>query len=252
MIKYFTVNENKCSIRCRIQCCSEASVDRIILYCHGFAGNKDSRSTRRLAEKLVPSYKTTAVVSFDWPCHGDDRSPRLDLSVCELYLRTVISYLHGRFGAVPIFVNAISFGAYLILKYISDNGNPFEKIVLRSPAVPMYQGLTEKIMTKDDLAALAKSRPALVGFDTKVRITPQFLQELKDEDLFKRSFCAFADDILILHGTEDEIVPFDRVCEFAEQNELLLLASEGADHRFTDPEKFCAAVNSAAAFFGLS
>lgn len=251
MDKYFSINENRCSIRCRIQCSSEAAIDRIVLCCHGFAGSKDSGSARKLAEKIVPSCKTTAVVSFDWPCHGDDRSPRLDLPTCDLYLRTVISYLRERFGAVPIFVNAVSFGGYLVLKYISDNGNPFEKIVLRSPAVPMYQVLSGTIMTEDDLAALAKTKPVMIGFDVKVRVTAQFLQELKDVDLFKRSFRSFADDILILHGTEDEIVPYSSVCAFAEQNGLLLLPSEGADHRYMNPEKFCKAVNDAAAFYGL-
>lgn len=42
------------------------------------------------------------------------------------------------------------------MKYISEYGNPFVKISLRRPAVPMADVLTGTIMNRDDLAMIMK------------------------------------------------------------------------------------------------
>ena len=67
--------------------------------------------------------------------------------------------------------------------------------------------------------------------------------KLKTADITSWDFRPFADDILILHGTKDEIVPIESTEDFADRNDILFLPVEGADHRFIDPLKMDAAVN---------
>lgn len=249
--KAFSINENRCSIHCVLRAIDKQPVERVILCCHGFAGSKNSASVRKFAEKLLPSHKTAIVLSFDWPCHGEDRSPKLTLAGCDLYLRTVTDFIRSRWGTVPIDVNAVSFGAYLTLRYLRDCGDPFDRILLRSPAIPMYSVLTGTLMDSEGLQKLQKTKTALVGFDVKVKITAGFVEELAGHELMQKDFSGYADKLCIVHGTKDEIVPFDAVNAFAEQNGIPLLAVENADHRFLDPSLFSMAVDAAELHYGL-
>lgn len=53
-------------------------------------------------------------------------------------------------------INATSFGAFLVLKYIFENGNPYEKTVLRSPAVNMYNVVCNSLITPEISEKLSK------------------------------------------------------------------------------------------------
>ncbi|MBQ4167063.1 MAG: alpha/beta hydrolase, partial [Clostridia bacterium] len=78
-----------------------------------------------------------------------------------------------------------------------------------------------------------------------------FVESLKEADITGRDFLDHAEDILIVHGTEDEVVPFDKVRDFAENNLIELEAVEGADHKFRDPLKMDRVLKAFAAFFGM-
>ena len=91
----------------------------------------------------------------------------------------------------------------------------------------------------------------LVGFDRKIRIGADFLEELREQDIRSWEFYDYADDILILHGTKDEIISFDAVRDFADQNVIEFLPVENADHRFQDPRLLEKANIRAAEFLEL-
>ena len=74
-----------------------------------------------------------------------------------------------------------------------------------------------------------------MGFDRKIHVNKLFLDELQEADIRKYEYLDYADDILILHGTRDNIISFDVVKEFAEDNVIEFVAVENADHRFLDP-----------------
>ena len=59
------------------------------------------------------------------------------------------------------------------------------------------------------------------------------------------------DELFILHGTKDEVVSFDAVKAFAEDNVIEFEPIENADHRFQSPEKMDLAIAKICAFFGL-
>ena len=74
---------------------------------------------------------------------------------------------------------------------------------------------------------------------------------MEQADIRRLDFLDYADDILIIHGTKDEIIPFEAAKEFSEQNVIELIEVEGADHRFQNPLHMDAAIAQIAAFFGM-
>ena len=251
MDKYFSINEQGCSIRCKLYADERQEIRTVVLFGHGFGGHKDNRAAERFARRVLEKNKGAAIVTFDWPCHGDDVRKTLRLDDCGTYLRLVAGHLGRRFHSPALFAYATSFGAYLFLKDISENGSPFEKIALRCPAVNMYEVLSGRIMTEEELARIGKGKPVLVGFDRKVAIDAVFLNSLKEADITQRDFLPWADDLLVLQGTKDEIVPPAAVRAFCERNVIEYEAIENADHRFQDPRTMDAAIAKILAFFGM-
>ena len=248
--KYFSINAEGCSIRCKLYY-KDASQDRVVLFGHGFGGHKDNKAAERFAGHILEKNKNVAVLTFDWPCHGDDVRKVLRLDDCSAYIRRIIAHIGERFGDPALYLYATSFGGYLFLRYLSEEGSPFEKIALRCPAVNMYDVICTNIITEDSRRLLDRGRPAPVGFDRKVEIDSAFLNSLRENDLTKRSFLNWADDILILHGAKDEIVPPAAVRAFAEDNVIEFELIEGADHRFQNPRAMDHAIARIADWFGM-
>lgn len=251
MYRYFEINENRHNIRCKIYYQDIKNIDRVVIFCHGFGGHKDNGAAEKFANRLISKVKGAAMVTFNWPCHGDDVKKRLCLEDCDAYLKQVIDYVKLKFQTEQLYSYATSFGGYLTLKYISDHGNPFRKIALRCPAVNMYDVITKAIMSSDDLKQLQGKKEILVGFDRKIPLGFSFLEELQINDIQKLDYLEYAEDILILHGTADEIVPFDTVYTFAENNLIDFVPVEGADHRFRDTNKMEQAIKQILTFYGL-
>ncbi len=250
MDKYFNVNGEGRSIRCKLYAEGKAP-ERVVLCGHGFGGHKDGRALERFARRVLEKNKGAAVLCFDWPAHGEDARKTLRLEDCSLYLRLILAYLRESFAGPEVFGYAVSFGGYLFLKYLSEAGNPFVKLALRCPAVDIFEGLNRNILTEEDRRRLERGKPVQAGFDRKVEIDRAFMESLREADLTKRDFLPWADDMLILQGTKDEIVSFEAVKAFAEENVIEFEAVEGADHRFQDPKKADLATARILAFFGM-
>ena len=251
MEKLFDINESGYSVRCKLYCSSVDAVKRVVIFGHGFGGHKDNRAAEKFAAKIISKHKDLGVITFNWPCHGDDARKNLLLSECDMYLTYVIEYAKKRFQTEDIYAYATSFGGYLFLKYIAEHSNPFRKIALRCPAIKMYQSITNRIMTKDDRDKILKGKPVLVGFDRKIKISKQFLEDLEASDITQNDYMDFADDILILHGTKDEVISFDDSAEFADQNVIEFVPVQNADHRFTDPKTMDYAIHTIIEFYDL-
>lgn len=248
---YFNINDAGLNIRSKIYSGGPGEVKTLVICGHGFGGHKDNRAAERFSKHVIDKNHGVAVLTYNWPCHGDDVRKTLRLSDCDAYLAAVLAWAKARYPGAKLFGYATSFGGYLFLKYISEHGDPFLKTALRCPAVPMYDVITASIMTGDDLERIKKGKPVSVGFDRKVSIDRVFLDEIREADIAKRDFLPYADDLLILHGTKDEVVPFDAVKAFAEDNVIEFEPIENADHRFQSPEKMDLAIARICAFFGL-
>lgn len=248
MEKYFSINRNGFSIRCKLYCTDIKHIDSIVIFCHGFSGNKDNNMAETVAKRIQKRHNDIALLIFDWPCHGDDACNKLRLSNCSVYLSNVIEYVKTRIHTDKIYVSATSFGGYLTLKYIAENGNPFIRVAFRCLAVNMYDTLTRNILTDEDLNTIRKGKQISVGFDRKVKIDNDFLNDLKEHDITLLDYSSYSGDLMIVHGTNDEIVSYDVVREFAEKNGITLHTVEVADHRFTNPKKMDEAITAIISF----
>ena len=235
MHKYFEINEGSHHVRCKAYYRDRCSASRAVIFCTGFAGHRDNRAAEGFSEKLLSKYKDVLVVVFNWPAHGDDIKKKLVLADCDDYLGLVIREVKARFGARELYAYATSFGGYLVLKYISEHENPFEKIALRCPAVNMYDVLSQTIMRQDEYETLEKEHAVSVGFDRKILVDTDFLESLKENDIRTRDYLEYADRILMIHGEADEIVPFESGKAFSEDNVIDLIPVPKADHRFQNP-----------------
>ncbi len=247
--RYFSINRAGCSIRCKFYGSDPDSMGQVVLCTHGFSGNKENKAAERLAHKILSKRKDAGILTFDWPCHGEDARKKLTLADCDQYLTLVTDYARSNLGAQTILAYSSSFGAYLTLKYITEHHNPFGKIALRSAAVKMYEVLENRILTEKEKHALEKGKDVLVGFNRKIKISRPFMDSLKEADITKRPYGDFSDRILLIHGTKDEIVPPASVQGFARENHIPFIAVEKADHRFTDSRKTEVAINEIIRFF---
>ncbi len=247
--KAFSIHDAPNNIRCVLYSGGGSAFSRVVVYCHGFAGHKDNRAAMRFAEYMLPKYKGLAVLCFDWPCHGEDVRKKLSLSDCGAYLGAVVRYAKETLRAGTIDCYATSFGGYLTLKYIAENEDPFRRIALRSPAVNMYEVMSEGIMTDENRKQLAKGKEVLAGFDRKIAVSAVFLEELRKADIMELDYRPYADSILILHGEKDEVVPIDAARAFAAKNRIDFIPFPKTDHRFMDPTRMTEAIQYIETFF---
>lgn len=82
MYKYFEINGGGHNIRCKLYCRDEKLIGRIVLFCHGFGGHKDNGAAEKFAMRAISKHKDIAVLTFNWPCHGDDVKKKLRLEDC--------------------------------------------------------------------------------------------------------------------------------------------------------------------------
>lgn len=235
MEKYFEINKSNQNIRCKLYYSKQHPIEKVVLFGHGFAGHKDNGAAQKFADRVLSKYKGIAVLIFNLPCHGDDVKKKMVLQDCMTYIEIVIEYIHSELHTESIYSYATSFGGYLVLKYIAEHQNPFVKIVLRCPAVNMADVLTGTIMKNDELEMILKDKNVQVGFDRKIEVNPQFLTDLQESDIQKNDYLKFAENILILHGTKDEVVPLEAGKAFADNNLIEFIPVENADHRFQNP-----------------
>lgn len=252
MFRYFEINAQGNNIRCKMYFAEKGAADKAVIFCTGFAGHKDNNAANKFAEKVLSKHRDVCTVVFNWPAHGDDVKKKITLDDCMTYLDLVIREVRGTYGIGTLYAYATSFGGYLLLKYISEHGSPFRKIALRCPAVSMYGVLTHTIIGSDELERIMKGKDVQVGFDRKILVTRAFLEELAANDIRTRDYLDWAEDMLILHGTKDEVVPFEDSRKFADDQLIEFIPVEGADHRFQNPVLMSLANKYVMEFFDFS
>ena len=251
MEKLYDINSDGYSVRCKLFANDPRQAEQVILLAHGFGGNKENKTFARFASHVLAKYKKVALIAYDCPCHGKDARKKLILQECENYLDIVIRDSKERFHTEDLCLYATSFGAYIALNYIAEHGSPFRRIALRSPAISMYESISERMLTEEDRNKLAKGKEVQIGYDRKMKIDQHFMDSLQEADVRKKDYIDFAEDMLIVHGTKDEVVACEPVAEFADQNIIELIAVENADHRFKDLNKLDLVHNQILRFFEL-
>lgn len=250
MNKYFDINEQGFSIRCKIYYNKDIhNHTDVVIATYGFGGNKDNKAIEKFADRITTKYKGYVVVTFDWPCHGADARNKLILDECTRYLELVIGYVQNQLKAERIYNYSSSFGAYITLRYLEEKKtNPFRKTAFRCAAVKMYDALTQH-MTDDDWNLLKKGKEILRGHDRKIKLNQEFFDDLRSHDVTRNDYLEYADDILMIHGTKDEAIPISVAEEFSENNVIELYIVQNADHPFSNPDYMDDAIQKMIEFF---
>lgn len=251
MNKYFDINEQGFSIRCKLYYNKEfRGLKNIVIATYGFGGNKDNKAIEKFADRITTKYKSFGVVCFDWPCHGMDARNKLIAEECLTYLELVTAYVKQEMKAEKVFNYSSSFGAYITLRYFHERGeNPFVKTAFRCAAIKMYDAMTKHI-TEDEWALLDKGKEILRGHERKLRLSKEFYEDLKAHEVFDKDFLEYADDIIMIHGSKDEAAPIETAQEFSENNVIELVTVENADHPFSNPDYMDLAIQKMIEFFG--
>ena len=249
-VKYFDINNPGYSIKCKIFGDDLRALKHVIIFAHGFGGHKDTKAAEHFANAALSKMKNTAILVFDWPCHGKDVRKNLTLEDCDTYLSMVLGYIKDEFKVLDVSIYGTSFGGYLTLKYIHDHGMKttlesdkeslafmIKKVALRCPAIAMYDVMYDRVMSAENIENLNKGKAIMAGFDRKVMIDQKFLDSLKNSDIRTYDYIDYADDILIIHGTKDELIPIEVPNKFSEDNVIEFIKIDGADHRFQDLDK---------------
>lgn len=247
--KALTINQAGCSIRCTLHTNDPRNIHTLVLYGQGFGGSRDSAPVRRFAAKLLAKHKDAALLAFDWPCHGDDARKHLLLSDCDAYLEQVILFVQNRYQPRQLWAMATSFGGYIFLRRLAREGNPFQRLSLRCPAVNFPQLVEEQILTPLTLSKLEAGKSVLWGYDRKMKLTRDFLEELRAGGVEQLDFSPFALELNILHGSKDRVISPDVTRAFAQRNDIDFQLIENADHGFLDPQRLDLAIAAELAFF---
>lgn len=252
MEKHFDINRGGYSIQSRLivndSDKSTRTFDDVVIVTHGFGSSKETAGTLHFGEHLTSKYKGFAVIAFDWPCHGMDARKKLTIEECLTYLTLVTEYAREEMKAKRIYNYSSSFGGYLTLRYLIEKGNPFTKIALRCPAVCMYQSMMS-CLTEDDKNKLRKGKEISIGFERKMKVDKAFFEDLKSFDVMDHEYFDFADSMIILHGTKDEMIPMEESRRFAENNVIEFIPVEGANHPFQNPDHMALAIHKIIEFF---
>lgn len=250
MEKYFDLNVPDASIRCKLYYEKDPRhLTHVVVATYGFGGNKDNHAVQKFAERITTKYKGYGVICFDWPAHGADAQSHLSIPLCISYLNQVASCARNEWHPEKLFNYGSSLGAYVVLRDLHETGqNPFDRIALRCAAIRMYDSLARGI-SPAEWHQLEKGKSIVRGFDRKIRISQDFLEDLKTHDISQYDYLDFADDILMIHGTKDEMAPFPDASAFSDQNVIELIPVENADHPFSNPASMDYAIQKIIEFF---
>lgn len=82
-----------------------------------------------------------------------------------------------------------------------------------------------------------------------MKIDQAFMDDLKSFDVNDHEYFDVADDILIIHGTKDEMIPIALSRQFAENNVIEFYPVEDANHPFQNPNHMALAIHKIIEFF---
>jgi alpha-beta hydrolase superfamily lysophospholipase len=241
MTKRFSLDTPRRTIPCKVFL-PEGEPGQIILGVHGFAGDMESSVLKKLGEALCEAGK--ALICFDFPAHGSSTAPdsHLRVDACQEDFRAMAAYIRSTYPGKEYGVFATSFGGYITL--LCADFIPDFRMVLRAPAVTMAETFIRKIIPCSREEFL-DSAGAWCGFERKMFVSRAFY-----EDLLENPPEIPPCPLLILHGTEDDVIYFEAVRKIADTYpNVTLIAFPGADHRFKNPGEAQKIVSHATGWF---
>ena len=142
-----------------------------------------------------------------------------------------------------------SFGAYITLLRLARHPRPQAKAFLRSAAVTMPR-LVDTWVDERARADLDRQGYFVPDYDyvREMRITPAFLQDLADHDVFSRYQKGQA-TLAMIHGGQDSVAPVADARRFAEIFGAQLTLVPQGEHQLMGPGELEQVLDRAVSFF---
>lgn len=204
---------------------------KVIIAVHGFGGDKESTVIVALANEL--NKYDIGLICFDFPGHGqsevDGNYFTVENSINDL--NEVEKYVREKYK-LPIGIFATSYGGYITLLNISKNKKEYSDVILRCPAIDMFNIFRKNILNISEEEFIQKGFCEL-GYERKINIIYEYFEELEKNNV-KEIVDSLTIPIVIIHGTEDDMAPIEDSIELEEKfKEYVVLEKVyGADHRF--------------------
>lgn len=221
---------------------------RVLIAAHGF-GSSGLSCTNSLLMQTLPQ-RGCGVVSFDFPCHGGSRAGRdaLRIETCLDYLAAVEAETLRHCPGAEVFYFGSSFGAYITALYLSRRPHAGKAAFFRSAAVTMPEIILSQPWpgAEEELAQKGWFTLDYPGYVRPLELTAGFLQDLRENDLFR---CYQSDARLtMLHGDADETAPYAAAVRFAAQTGARLITVPGGHHSLNEGDQPRQMVEAVCAF----
>lgn len=217
--KGFTIKKNIINDEINIlQIESLTNNKNAIIYCHGLGSNKEQ--IKRFYKKIYKS--NLSIISFDLPAHGEDKKDFKEFSLTQStkYLNNVIKYIKKKYKKIYLFGS--SYGGYVILNYLINS--PEEHTVLMCPAINFGEIINEKTKISKDYFETNE----YIHLYGNVQIYKDAYEEFmkSDKHIKKAQF----NNITIIQGDADQTVSYEKVENFAKDNNLNLVTINDGTH----------------------
>lgn len=226
-----------------------AGQDTVVIVCHGFGSSKASPMIQALDEALPKA--SMGVFSFDFPAHGESPGGQETLRVpfCLDDLETVEAHLRAQAPQGTIHYFGSSFGAYITLLHLARHPRPEARAFLRSAAVAMPRLVDTWVdaRARADLDRQGYFNPDY-DYVREMRITPDFLRDLADHDVFTRCQKGMA-ALAMVHGGRDSVAPVDAAQAFADAFDARLEILPQGEHDLMGPGQLDRVLDLAIGFF---
>ena len=212
----------------------DAGSSNLVIFCHGFRSSKESKTITSLADVLTN--EKISVFHFDFAGNGDSEGSFQYGNYWREVddLRAVILYFSRQKRQVDAIVGH-SKGGNVVLLYASVY-HDVSTVINISGRFNLKRGIEERLgkdfmqrIRKDGFVDVTDKKGRLM-----YRVTKDSLEDRLSTDM--HAACLSVDQncrVLTVHGSEDEIVPFQDALEFSKliiNHKLHII--KGADHRY--------------------
>ncbi|MBR5430210.1 MAG: alpha/beta fold hydrolase [Firmicutes bacterium] len=226
----------------------EPAAKTAVLVVHGFGSGKDRATASKMRDDFAA--RGAGFCALDLPAHGESPVDGHYLTVENALadLATAEDVIHRYMPKADIAFFASSFGAYLTSLYLARRPRRLTppRAVLRCAALTMPRLLWEELGEAKQSELKAGRDVYLESYDPPILISPAFINSMLANDPFAQCRPRMA-DLLLIHGTADEVAPIAEARRFSRQFGYPLLEVEGADHRFQGPGQMAAMARAAVA-----
>ncbi|MFO7881917.1 MAG: alpha/beta fold hydrolase [Kosmotogaceae bacterium] len=209
----------------------------VVIFCHGFTGNhiEPHFIFRRAADALIK--KNIGSIRFDFRGSGDsdgdfkNMTVRTELEDVEKVFKYALSLPWVSTSRIGML--GYSMGGTITAFFAGKNPDRIKTICFWAPALKNVEVFTSHSTDKQEEKKLFEEGFMDVGGLT---ISMDFIKTITSKNSLDE-LENFKSNVTIVHGTEDESVPYKMSKEISEKRGYNLCTIEGANHTF-DKEKW--------------